>query len=100
MKFYLISDNIDTQIGMRLSGVEGEVVHTPEEAEAALEGALNDKEIGIILMTGRAAALCKEKVCDCKLNLPSPLIVEIPDRHADSGISEMIAGYLREAVGI
>ena len=27
MKFYLISDNIDTQMGMRLAGVEGEVAN-------------------------------------------------------------------------
>ena len=27
MKMYLISDNIDTLTGMRLAGVEGEVVH-------------------------------------------------------------------------
>ena len=27
MKLYLISDNIDTQMGMRLAGVEGVVVH-------------------------------------------------------------------------
>ena len=27
MKFYLLSDNIDTQMGMRLAGIEGVVVH-------------------------------------------------------------------------
>ena len=27
MKMYLISDNIDTQTGMRLAGVDGVVVH-------------------------------------------------------------------------
>ena len=28
MKFYLISDNMDTLTGMRLAGIEGEVAHT------------------------------------------------------------------------
>ena len=32
MKFYLISDNIDTQMGVRLSGIEGVVVHGPATA--------------------------------------------------------------------
>ena len=32
MKMYLISDNIDTLTGMRLAGVEGEVVHGRREA--------------------------------------------------------------------
>lgn len=31
MKLYLISDNIDTQMGMRLAGVEGVVVHERDE---------------------------------------------------------------------
>ena len=31
MRFYLISDNVDTQVGMRLAGIEGVVVHEPEE---------------------------------------------------------------------
>lgn len=36
MRMYLISDNIDTYTGMRLSGVEGVVVHEREELEEAL----------------------------------------------------------------
>ena len=31
MKMYLISDNVDTLIGMRLSGVEGVVLHKRDE---------------------------------------------------------------------
>ncbi|HEX3027523.1 MAG TPA: ATP synthase subunit F, partial [Clostridia bacterium] len=27
MRFYLISDNVDTQVGLRLAGIEGVVVH-------------------------------------------------------------------------
>ena len=31
MRFYCISDNVDTQIGLRLVGIEGEVVHKRRE---------------------------------------------------------------------
>ena len=31
MKFYLISDNTDTYVGMRMAGLEGCVVHEAEE---------------------------------------------------------------------
>ncbi len=31
MRFYLISDNVDTQVGMRLAGIEGVVVHEADE---------------------------------------------------------------------
>lgn len=39
MKFFLISDNTDTQMGMRLAGIEGIVVSRPEEVTDALEKA-------------------------------------------------------------
>ena len=31
MKFHLISDNIDTIVGMRLAGITGVLVHEDEE---------------------------------------------------------------------
>ena len=37
MRMFLISDNVDTQTGMRLSGVEGVLVHTREEVLRALD---------------------------------------------------------------
>ena len=37
MKFYLLSDNIDTQMGMRLAGIEGKVVHGEKEVAQALD---------------------------------------------------------------
>ena len=40
MKMYLISDNIDTQTGMRLAGVDGVVVHEREELRTALVGGI------------------------------------------------------------
>ena len=100
MKFYLISDNIDTQIGMRLAGVEGVVAHTTEEVSTALDNAMEQDDIGDILMAELAVKQCREKVYDYKLSRKVPLIVEIPDRHATSRISETISRYLREAVGI
>ena len=36
MKMFLISDNVDTETGMRLTGVEGVVVHEREELFQAL----------------------------------------------------------------
>ena len=37
MKMFLISDNVDTQTGMRLAGVEGVVVHEREELYDTLQ---------------------------------------------------------------
>ena len=81
MKMYLISDNIDTQTGMRLAGVDGVVVHEREELRTALETALADKEIGILLLTEKFGREFPEIVDEVKLHHKVPLIVEIPDRH-------------------
>lgn len=100
MKFYLISDNIDTQMGMRLAGIEGVVTHTPEETGQALDEAMKMDDVGIVLMTEKAVKQIQETVYDYKLTCKQPLIVEIPDRHATSKISDTISRYLSEAVGI
>ena len=100
MRFYLISDNIDTQMGMRLAGVEGVVAHTESEVSEALENAVADETIAVVLMTEKLVKLCSERVYDLKLNRSRPLIVEIPDRHGNSSISEAISRYVGEAVGI
>ena len=51
MRFYLISDNIDTLMGMRLAGIEGTVVHTHDEVSGALDRAMEMENVGIVLIT-------------------------------------------------
>lgn len=100
MRFYLLSDNIDTLMGMRLAGIEGELVHTSEEVLKALDETMEREDVGIVLMTEKALKQCPDKVTEYKLTRAVPLIVEIPDRHATANISDTISKYLAEAVGI
>ena len=100
MKMFLISDNIDTQTGMRLAGVDGVVVHEREELRQALETALADKEIGILLLTEKFGREFPEIVDDVKLNHRVPLIVEIPDRHGTGRKLDFITSYVNEAIGL
>lgn len=100
MQFFLISDNADTEMGMRLAGIRGVVVHEEQEVKDALATAAADKDIAVILMTEKLVRLCRETVFDMKLNMKSPLIVEIPDRHATSDISSTISGYVEDAIGL
>ncbi len=100
MKFYLISDNIDTQMGMRLAGIEGVVAHTEPEVTAALDAAFEDESIAVVLMTEKLVKLCHDRVYELKLSRTRPLIIEIPDRHGNSSVSEAISRYVGEAVGI
>lgn len=40
MKFFLISDNVDTKMGMRFAGIDGVVVHTEQEVTRELTKAM------------------------------------------------------------
>lgn len=100
MKFFLISDNVDTQLGMRMAGIEGIVAHTAEEVGAALDSALLDEEIAIVLMTEKTAALCPQRVREIRLKRACPLIAEIPDRHGNTSADEIIGRSIEQALGI
>ena len=62
MKFFLISDNTDAMIGMRLAGIEAKRVTSRDEAEKAFKKALSAEDIGILLITAGVAELCPETV--------------------------------------
>lgn len=100
MKFFLISDNIDTQMGMRLAGIEGVVVHERNEVLMELERAMHDEEIAIVLITTKLIETCPEVISELKLRQLKPLIVEVPDRHGEHKIGETIDRYVSEAIGV
>ena len=78
---YLISDNIDTLTGMRLAGVDGIVVHEREELRCAIENAMEDKDVGVILLTEKFGREFPDLIDEIKLERTMPLLIEIPDRH-------------------
>lgn len=100
MRFYLISDNVDTQVGMRLAGIEGVVVHTADEVERELNHAISQEDIAIVLITARLLELIPDRIYDLKLKMKKPLIVEIPDRHGNGRAQDSISRYVREAIGL
>lgn len=100
MKYFLISDNIDTLAGLRLAGVHGVVVNETEEVEKALENAFSDPEIGLVLVTSKLVKENRDLIFDYKLHRSTPLIVEMPDRHSKENVAQSIKNYIAEVVGI
>lgn len=100
MKFYVLSDNIDTCMGMRLAGMEGVVVHEREEVLEQLKTLLERKDIGTILITEKLMQECSDVIQQIKLTRKRPLIAEIPDRHGSDHIASTLEKYVSEAVGI
>jgi len=101
MKIYLISDNTDTLTGMRLAGIDGVVVHEKEDFVEALSKAVNDEEIGIILVTEHLSLNFPDLVKEIKLSRRAlPLLAEIPDRHGSLRPVDFVTEYIREAIGV
>lgn len=98
MRMYLISDNRDTLLGMRLGGVEGIIVHHPEDTLKALRDAVSDSSIAVIAVTEKVALNCREYIDEIRLGRKFPLIVEIPDRHGKKGSG--LLDYVKETVGL
>ena len=92
MKMFLLSDNVDTEIGLRLSGIQGKVIHTREETLISLDRLISDNEIGIILITALLADLVKGRIAEIMSSRSKPAILIIPDRHgkiSDGGFNIM-----------
>lgn len=100
MKMFLISDNVDTYTGMRLAGVDGVVVHERKELREQLEKVLQDKSIGIVLLTEKFGREFPDILDEFRLNRKIPLLIEIPDRHGTGRKKDFITSYITEAIGL
>ena len=100
MRFYLLSDNLDALLGMRLSGVDGTLVKTAAELKDKLGDVLRDDEIAVILLTRKAVDMCKDYVLDLKLRLKKPLIVEIPSGPDVSESGRSLAEFIHRTTGV
>jgi V/A-type H+-transporting ATPase subunit F len=100
MQIFLISDNSDTAMGFRLIGVAGVVVHSKEEFENEIYRALENKKIGLLLITEGLVESYSELVYSLKYYRHT-IIVQIPDRHGSKkSESDVIGGYLKNALGV
>ena len=101
MRFYLIGDNEDTLVGMRLAGIDGVMVSNETDALQELNKAMkNVEQTAVVLITQNVVDMIPEIVYNLKMNCKRPLIVEVPDRNGNGRTKDAITRYVREAVGI
>ncbi len=100
MQIFLIADNQDTVTGMRLAGVPGVIANNREDLRNALNDALANPDIGIILLMESFGREFPDIIDDVKLNRRVPLIIEIPDRNGTGRRPDFITAYVGEAIGL
>ena len=100
MKAYLISDNHDTLVGMRLAGVEGVLVRGCEEASEAITAALDRSDVAILAITEKIAEFLPEMIQKLREHGELPIVVEIPDRHGTKRSPDFLTKYVRDAIGV
>lgn len=100
MRAFLISDNLDSLVGLRLAGIEGIVARGPDEVAGAIRSALEDPELGILVLTEKVAESVPDLVQSLRERGELPLVVEVPDRHGMHRAADFLTAYVRDAIGV
>jgi V/A-type H+-transporting ATPase subunit F len=100
MKVFILSDNTHTLTGMRLSGVEGVVVHEREDILKELAKVKERRDVGILFITELLVERVQLELNEMKLSRSLPIIVEIPDRHGTRRPPDFLTRYIRESIGL
>jgi len=98
MKSLLLSMDQDSIIGMRLAGIKGEVIKDKNLILDRIYEAIDDPEIGIVMLSKDVLKVAEEEIMELKLKSKDTLIVQIPD--LGDVMEDRITNYVRESIGV
>jgi len=96
----LVIGNQDAVWGFALAGVRGQIATTAEELNRALDSALADKEVGIVLVTEDVADLDRQRVDALRVRSAIPLVVEIPGPGGPRPGRPSLSEVVRRTIGV
>jgi len=96
----LVIGNQDAVRGFALAGVRGQIVTTAEELNRALDTALADEEVGIVLVTEDVAALARRRVDTRMVRSAVRLVVEIPGPEGPRPDRPPLSEVIRRTIGV
>jgi len=99
MRYFAIGDE-ETVLGLGMAGVGGCPVTGPAEAQDALQKAIADETVGIIIITEAVADMIRALVDRYIFTLSFPLIVEIPDRTGRNPDKPGIRELVNKTIGL
>ncbi|MDO9508663.1 MAG: V-type ATP synthase subunit F [Thermovirgaceae bacterium] len=100
MRAFLVSDNHDSLVGMRIAGIPGVLAHGADETIRAVRTALEQDDLGILVLTERAASEVPDVVRELRQSGELPIVLEIPDRHGTKRSPDFLTRYVQEAIGV
>lgn len=96
----LVIGHPEAVLGFSLVGVEGRPASTPAEANQALDVALTDSSLGIILVTEDVTAMIEARMDDLRAHSTVPLVVEIPSPEGRKPGQPTLNDIVLRAIGI
>ena len=96
----LVIGSEDAVWGFALTGVRGKIVKTRQELLQALEPAMADESLGIVLITEDVADLARSRVDMLKVRSTIPLLVEIPGPTGPSPDRPPLSDVIRRTIGV
>ena len=98
MRMFVIG-NKDSVLGFSLAGVAGRSVTSQEQLKQAIDSALADRTIGLLIFTKDVADWERERIDQLKIASQLPLVVEVPGRDGE-GASTSLQEFVQSAIGI
>jgi len=98
MNFFCIADK-ESSLGFKFSGIETREISTKAEALEAFSVALAVENVGIIIVTEKAASFMREKLNQFLYSEELPLIIEVPSRGPVKR-RKSVSESLKEIIGI
>ena len=92
--------NEDATLGFALVGVDGRTVRDADELRLALDEALGDPSVGLLLVTRDVAGWARERIDALKISSLTPLVVEIPGRGGPGEEATSLHEFVQRAVGV
>ena len=96
----LVIGHPEAVLGFSLVGVQGRAATNKAEVNQALDEALADSQIGIILVTEDAGAMITERMDDLRAHSTVPLVVEIPSPAGRTPGQPTLNDVVLRAIGV
>jgi V/A-type H+-transporting ATPase subunit F len=96
----LVIGSEDAVWGFALAGVRGQVVKSEEELSLALDAALADQTVDILLVTEDVADWDRQRLDTLKIRSTQPLVIEIPGPAGPDPDRPTLSEIIRRTIGV